>query len=896
MATYRRVVNSQKCIRVGGKHNDLDEVGCDLTHHTFFEMLGNWSFGDYFKQEACKMAYDLLTLEYKLPVDRLYFTYFGGSPELNLPPDNECKEIWRSLSIPVERILPFGMGDNFWDMGNTGPCGPCTEIHYDHVGSKCRGDKVNASSPDLVEIWNLVFMQYERQEDGTLSSLPNQHVDTGMGLERMLAVMNGSRSNYDSDLFTPLFHAIHKASGAPQYSGRVGTEDASGIDTAYRTLADHARMYTVAITDGLMPSRHGLGHKLRQLIYRCIRYTQKVFNTDPSLLCALVDIVADSLGSAFPEIQDRRELVRAAIAMTTESYLQLQKDAGQCFQNILKQENCKHLTGEMMVGLMGGKYGCSVPLEMILDLSEEHRLSVDVAGFKLRMQQLKDQQNTAPITAKEVFSHRCFEVLQQRDVLPTDDSLKYVYSAAESGYDFSASDSIPCKIVGLIQGSEILSTVTDGAEAAVILDRTCFYAEGGGQAADVGALVSESGKFEVMDVQEYHGYVVHFGKQVHGNLSEGQPVRPVLKEVERVECMRNHTATHLLQAALREYLGQSVTQYGSSVKADRLTFDFLCVEKFCPGTMEKVESRVRQMIEKGHKVHRQQMLLHQVLASKDVLTVPNQEYPAEVTLVRIGDDESAVSKELCGGTHVLNTRDIGDFCVTRVSSVSQGVGRVFAVTGTKATKAHERGAALSKLCDEFSTAVASQMSTASELQEKSQIIRQILQDELLPYIVRDHAGSVVETLAQHVAAAANREKQASLREQVERLLQGDRDAAFLVHSMNFDSKQMLKAMSSLEAERPLALVSCDKKSAAAIILWPQNCAPKDSEAELKGVLGGSNPKFKSVTSATGASILMVTVKGVDLGDWLSKQVKRVLESTVSGHRPERSKITDQHKY
>nr|KAG5708238.1 hypothetical protein BaRGS_021172 [Batillaria attramentaria] len=453
----------------------------------------------------------------------------------------------------------------------------------------------------------------------------------------MLAVMNGSHSNYDSDLFTPLFDTIQKASGAPAYSGRVGADDAAGVDMAYRVLADHARMYTVAITDGLMPSRHGLGHKLRQLIYRCVRYTQKVFHTDPHLLCVLVDLVADSLGAAYPEIQQRKELVKAAVAITTENYLQLQKEARQSFQKMLRQEQCKHLTGERVLEITEGRYGCAVPLEMLQDLAEEHDVSVDVADFEHRLEKSKEQQNTAPLTAREVFSHSCFETLQQRDVLPTDDSFKYIYSSTQSGYDFSALDNIPCKVVGLVQGSDIIPATVEDTEVAVILDKTCFYAEGGGQAADVGVLVSESGRFEVKDVRQYHGYIVHFGKQVQGTLCEGQQVQPVLRQTERVECMRNHTATHLLQAALRKHLGQSVTQQGSNVRADRLTFDFLCLEKLSPAVIDEVETTVRQAIKDGLSVHRQQLPLQEVLGREDVVTVPNEEYPAEVTL-KVSDE------------------------------------------------------------------------------------------------------------------------------------------------------------------------------------------------------------------------------------------------------------------
>ncbi|XP_076454369.1 alanine--tRNA ligase, cytoplasmic-like [Babylonia areolata] len=881
MASYKRVANSQKCIRVGGKHNDLEEVGHDLTHHTFFEMLGNWSFGDYFKEPACKMALEMLTSVYMIPVDRLYFTYFGGDQQLNLQPDMECVDIWRSLGIPAERILPFGMKDNFWDMGDTGPCGPCTEIHFDHVGGRSVPEFVNADNPEVVEIWNLVFMQYQRHEDGSLSQLPLRHVDTGMGLERLIAVLNGTRSNYDSDLFQPLFSAIQKASGAEAYRGRVGQADPKGIDTAYRVLADHARMYTVAIADGLMPSKNGLGHKLRQLMYRCVRLSQNTFGTNPQLLCELVDHVAASLGEAFPEIPNKSDVVKSAVALTVEGYLQLQKESRQSFARLLRQTNTKHLTGEVVWQLNEGRYGCSVPVDMIVDLAEEHGVTVDLQGFQQRLQQFKDCQSHAPLMAEGLLSRQCYERLQQAGAASTDDSYKYLYSASPSGYDFSEGSSEDCLVRGLIQHQEVTASVQQGAQAVVLLDKTCFYARGGGQIADVGTLVSENGEFVVEDVQVFNDCVLHLGKQVSGTLSVGDHVQPVIAQGERLGCMRNHTATHLLQAVLRQHLGGSVQQQGSSVRPDRLSFDFLCLEKLSNEKLQEIEHSIQQLISQRHAVHRRRMTLQEALDCEEVVVVPNEEYPSEVTLVQIGDVDEAVSRELCGGTHVLNTGDIEDFCITRVSSVSQGVRRIFAVTGAQATEVHEKGAHLNALCEEFSALVASQSSTAAEMSEKSQEIRQMLKADVLPHTARDRASSLVETMAQYVTAAANRESQSLMLQAVEDVVRRNAERPFVVHTMKFEGKQMVRAVSSLQVNTPVGLVSTERKSGVVVLVWPPNQALGDVESALTATLGTCAKVMRSSVNKGGARVIQVTVRGSRLSDWLESSVRDTVQHLLS---------------
>uniref|UniRef100_UPI00398F2D88 LOW QUALITY PROTEIN: alanine--tRNA ligase, mitochondrial-like n=1 Tax=Pristiophorus japonicus TaxID=55135 RepID=UPI00398F2D88 len=303
MAQYQRVVNSQKCVRAGGKHNDLADVGRDLYHHTFFEMLGNWSFGDYFKEEACGMAWELLTEVYGIPRDRLYVTFFGGDPPSGLAPDEETREIWLSIGVPPNRVLPFGLADNFWEMGETGPCGPCTEIHYNHGVESGAAEQVNTGNPLLVEIWNLVFMQYNREADHSLRPLPQHSVDTGMGLERLVTILQGKYSNYDTDLFTPILDAIHRGSVAPQYRGLVGAMDPSSVDMAYRVIADHIRTLTVCIADGVYPGMTGAPLVLRRILRRAVRFGAEVLRAPPGFLAGLVPTVVEILGDAYPELK-----------------------------------------------------------------------------------------------------------------------------------------------------------------------------------------------------------------------------------------------------------------------------------------------------------------------------------------------------------------------------------------------------------------------------------------------------------------------------------------------------------------------------------------------------------------------------------------------------------------
>lgn len=314
MAKWKRAVNSQKCIRAGGKHNDLDDVGKDVYHHTFFEMLGNWSFGDYFKTEVCTWAWQLLTDHYKIPKDRLYVTYFGGEPSAGLDPDLECKQLWLNLGVPEDHILPGNMKDNFWEMGDTGPCGPCSEIHFDRIGNRNAAHLVNMDDPDVLEIWNLVFMQFNREADKSLRTLPQKHIDCGMGLERLVSVIQGKRSNYDTDLFVPLFKAIEERSGVQRpYKGLLGEEDVGKVDMAYRVIADHIRTLTIALSDGGRPDNVGRGYVLRRILRRGIRFASENLNAQPGFFSGLVDTVCEILGDFFPEVNKDRQAIKDVI-------------------------------------------------------------------------------------------------------------------------------------------------------------------------------------------------------------------------------------------------------------------------------------------------------------------------------------------------------------------------------------------------------------------------------------------------------------------------------------------------------------------------------------------------------------------------------------------------------
>uniref|UniRef100_A0A4W3JQE9 alanine--tRNA ligase n=1 Tax=Callorhinchus milii TaxID=7868 RepID=A0A4W3JQE9_CALMI len=565
MAGYKRVVNSQKCLRAGGKHNDLEDVGRDLYHHTFFEMLGSWSFGDYFKEEACSMAWELLTQVYGIPEDQLYVTYFGGDAALRLSPDEETREIWRSIGVSPGRLLPFGLGDNFWEMGETGPCGPCTEIHYDHVRGRDASAQVNAADPEVLEIWNLVFMEYNREADGNLRPLPRRSVDTGLGLERLTAVLQGKRSNYDTDHFTPLLDAIRMGSGARCYRGLVGAADTESVDMAYRVLADHARALAVCIADGILPGMTGTA--------RAVRFSSEVLHAPPGLLASLVPTVVETLGDVYPELTRDVTQIMDVINENEEAFMSSLVRGRRIINRTLERSSGAQTFPVDVAWSLYQNLG--FPLDLISVMLEERGVRLDSAGLEQREREETESQSRQPgseVTGR--LSVHAIAELQRNGVPTTDDTPKYSYTLGSNGnYVFEPSRA---QVLALCVDQSLVQEVGEGHCCSVILDRTNFYPEQGGQSPDRGYLVPDQHQdslLPVEDVQMWAGYVAH---QVTAlvTLRVGEKVSLYVDESHRVGCMVHHTATHLLNYALRLVLGVHTEQRGSDVTAERLRFDF----------------------------------------------------------------------------------------------------------------------------------------------------------------------------------------------------------------------------------------------------------------------------------------------------------------------------------
>lgn len=525
MSKWKRAVNTQKCIRAGGKHNDLDDVGKDVYHHTFFEMLGNWSFGDFFKKEICKWSFELLTQVYGLDKDRIYVTYFGGNKAANLDPDEECRQIWVDVGIDPSRILPFDMKDNFWEMGETGPCGPCSEIHYDRIGGRDASALVNMDDPDVLEIWNLVFIQFNRENDGSLRPLPSKHVDTGMGFERLVSVIQDKSSNYDTDVFVPLFNAIQEKTGARTYTGKVGTDDSDGIDMAYRVVADHARTLTIALSDGGRPDNVGRGYVLRRILRRAIRFIEKL-GGKPGALSSMVPVVVDLLGDTFPELNKDPELVMDIINDEEQQFLKtLSRGKRLLEKTIEKLTDTKVLPGDIAWKLYD-TYG--FPFDLTQLMSEEQGLTVDMEGFEKAKvaAQLASQAKVSQLNTTVDLDVHAISELREQKVPITDDAAKYNYSSLsdkmDSVYRF---DSCKGTVLAIRKDKTFVQQVSDTELMGLILDATNFYAEAGGQEHDTGFMIKgDAGaevEFQVLQVKVYGGYIVHIGHLIGGNPTEG---------------------------------------------------------------------------------------------------------------------------------------------------------------------------------------------------------------------------------------------------------------------------------------------------------------------------------------------------------------------------------------
>ncbi len=647
---YTRAVNSQKCIRVSGKHNDLEEVGVDTFHHTFFEMLGNWSFGDYYKSEAIQWAWELFTKVWKLDKNRLWATVYEE--------DDEAFELWSKVTdISPDRILRCGKKDNFWEMGETGPCGPCSEIHY-YIGddlSKQTADGVNVTD-EYWELWNLVFIQYHRDETGKLNDLPAKHVDTGAGLERIVTVMEGKTSNYDTDLFMPIITKIEEISGKSYKDDPV----------PFRVIADHIRMLSFSIADGAMPSNEGRGYVLRRILRRAARFGRILGLKDP-FVYELVDSVGEILGETFPEIIDKRKHIQNVIKAEETSFnATLDRGLGH-FDRIVKTLESNIIPGEEAFRLYD-TYG--FPLDLTELIAREKGLSVDIAGFDSAM---TDQKTRAKAAGK--FKHESSSIDWKINTQGSDSEFV--------GYTSLSTDSIIRR--WSIQSDQLL----------VILDKTPFYAESGGQIGDNGTIVNDGIDLQIIDVKKDENVFIHVCEGDFDESFAKQSVHCTVDIKRRQAIKLNHTATHLLHKALREELGDHVHQAGSLVSPDYLRFDLTHFEKIASDEIERVEMSVNQEILKNIQLD---ISVHSFDEARKAGAVAlfGEKYEDEVRVVTIGD----YSKELCGGIHVERTGDIGAFKIIEESSLAAGVRRIVAITGLKAVQLMQENFALIKSVQE----------------------------------------------------------------------------------------------------------------------------------------------------------------------------------------------------
>ncbi|KAM3959019.1 alanine--tRNA ligase, cytoplasmic [Aphomia sociella] len=702
MAQYVRVVNTQKCIRAGGKHNDLDDVGKDVYHHTFFEMMGNWSFGDYFKKEICAWAWELLTDVFKLPADRLYVTYFGGNEAAGLEPDLECKNIWLALGLPESHIIPGSMKDNFWEMGDTGPCGPCSELHYDRIGGREAAHLVNMDDPDVLEIWNLVFIQFNRESDGSLKSLPKKHIDCGLGLERLVSVIQNKRANYDTDFFMPLFKAIEIGTGARPYTGKVGADDVDGIDMAYRVLADHARTLTIALSDGGYPDNTGRGYVLRRILRRAVRYASEKLNAKPGFFGSLVNTVVELLGEVFPEIKKDPESIIHLINEEEIQFLKtLTRGRNLLNRTIEKLSGSKVVPGDIAWRLYD-TYG--FPIDLTQLMCEEKGLSVDMEVYEKakKESQLASQGKSSGQEDLLALDIHAISYLQDTKVPITDDSPKYTYVPStfdkDAVYKF---ESCTSTIVALRRDKQFVNEVTSGQECGLILDRTNFYAEQGGQIFDEGYMVKvndDSAEFTVKNVQVKGGYVLHTGK-VEGTFKVGDVLSLHIDTERRRLVMNNHTGTHILNNVLRKVLGNDSDQRGSLVMPDRLRFDFTNKGPMTTKQIKDAEDQIKTIINENKKVYAKHTSLTEAKKIKGLRAMFDEHYPDPVRVVSVGipveelennpDGLSGyeTSVEFCGGSHLHQTSHIGEYVIVSEEGIAKGIRRIVALTGPEAVKA-----------------------------------------------------------------------------------------------------------------------------------------------------------------------------------------------------------------
>ena len=681
-ADNKRVANTQKCLRVSGKHNDLEEVGLDTYHHTMFEMLGNWSFGDYFKEEAIDYAWEFLVDMLNIEGDRLYATVFEGDPATSLEWDKEAYDYWKK-HIPEERILKGSKKDNFWEMGDTGPCGPCSEVHIDLRPDSERSitpgnQLVNADNPDVIELWNLVFIQYNRKADGMLESLPKKHVDTGLGFERLCMVLQDKSSNYDTDIFQPLIQTLAKLTG---HKYGVSHE----ADVAMRVIADHIRAIAFSITDGQIPSNNKAGYVIRRILRRAVRYGYNFLGQSEPFMHKLIPTLADVMKSAFPEILSQSKLIQKVIKEEEVSFLRTLETGIRLLGQHMDQavsDGTKTIPGKSAF-ILYDTYG--FPLDLTELIAREKGLTVDRKGFEEEMKQQKNRSKDAAVV----------KTADWVELIPAE-------NAEFTGYE---------KLVDTVRITRYRPVEKkDSLLYHLVFDKTPFYAESGGQVGDMGYIENKGEKISIVDTRKENNLVIHITTKLPSDPSG--KFKAVVDESMRKSIALNHTATHLMHAALREVLGSHVEQKGSLVHPEYLRFDFSHFQKVTQEELDEIEMLVNENIRRNNPIEEERSITMDEAMKKGALAFFGEKYGDRVRTVKFGD-----SIELCGGTHVTRTGDIGFFKIIRESAVAAGIRRIEARTGKEAEefirtssnlvrkitelfKTHEVVGALEKMMDE----------------------------------------------------------------------------------------------------------------------------------------------------------------------------------------------------
>ncbi|KAA2244666.1 alanine--tRNA ligase [Chitinophaga agrisoli] len=695
-AAWARVADTQKCLRVSGKHNDLEEVGIDTYHHTMFEMLGNWSFGDYFKQDAIAWSWELLADIYKIPKDRLYVTVFEGDAKENLPRDEDAYDFWKQ-HIAEDRILMGNKKDNFWEMGDTGPCGPCSEIHVD-----CRPDAerqqidgrtlVNADHPQVIEIWNNVFMQFNRLKDGSLVPLPAKHVDTGMGLERLVRVLQGKTSNYDTDLFMGTIHATEKLAGL-NYGG-TDTKP----DVAFRVIADHIRAISFTIADGQLPSNTGAGYVIRRILRRAVRYYYSFLDTRKPLLHELVPVLAQQFAHVFPELQQQADFVKKIVFEEENSFLRTLESGMRRIEDVLSKGAANKIIDGKAAFELYDTYG--FPIDLTWLIATENGFTVDADGFKAEMAQQKNRSRAA--TELDTGD---WEVLEDAPV-----TTFVGYELLENTTRVTKYRKIKAK------GKE---------QYQLVLEQTPFYAESGGQVGDTGVLLFGDESIAVTDTKKENDLIVHFTDSLPADITV--PVKAVINREQRQDTARHHSATHLLHAALRQVLGTHVAQKGSLVNAEYLRFDFSHFAKVTDEEMAAIEEIVNEKIRQNIPVVIREMPREEAMQS-GAMALFGEKYGNVVRVVMI---DPAYSVELCGGTHVGATGELGLFKFISEGAVAAGVRRVEAVTGACALQfVNEQLQQLKEIKGALKNPKEPVKAVDNLVQEKASLEKQLAQLEL----------------------------------------------------------------------------------------------------------------------------------------------------------------------